>query len=397
MSRYQIYDSIDAVDPADWSRVCGGRDGLFFEPDFIRTVETTMADVCRLWHVVFFDRGEAVAVASLCTFRVDLDVLGGAGAKRLAGAVRRLSSRWIKPTVLLCGLPVSLGQSSLLLAADADPASVVPALDRVMREVARRERASFLVFKELTAGECAPLGALDGLGYRRAPSLPMLHFRRRFADFDDYCSHLKSHYRQDIRRSRRKLERCGVRTVRLRSADAIRDFYTADTHRLYDAVFAGADNRFEHLPIDFFHDLAGRYDGRISLTALVHGDRTVAFNWALTAGSVYYFLFCGIDYQLNREADLYFNVMYADLDHGLREDVASIQLGQTSEQFKARLGGEPEPLYLYVRGRGRLTSALVRLLSGWIFPERDPVPSFDIYRQHDGAGPGDPSAQPAPV
>ena len=43
-------------------------------------------------------------------------------------------------------------------------------------------------------------------------------------------------------------------------------------------------------------------------------DRIAAFNWNFFHGEVYYFLFAGLDYELNPSLDLYFNLMYAEMD-----------------------------------------------------------------------------------
>ena len=65
----------------------------------------------------------------------------------------------------------------------------------------------------------------------------------------------------------------------------------------------------------------------------------------------------------NHERDLYFNLMYAELDHGLRSGVRVLHVGQASDTFKARLGCRLRPLHLFPL----------------LFPPLPPVPQPGIF------------------
>ena len=152
-------------------------------------------------------------------------------------------------------------------------------------------------------------------------------------------------------------------------------------HRLYEAVVARATVKLETLPVEFFRELTRRLPGLVSLTAIYDGERIVAFNWGMMDGRVHHFLFCGMDYSAARDADLYFNLMYHQLDDALRRGPARIEVGQTADMFKARLGCRAAPRYFYVKG-GR-PAARTALARGFrlVFPDRPPVPSYAVFRR----------------
>jgi hypothetical protein len=87
-----------------------------------------------------------------------------------------------------------------------------------------------------------------------------------------------------------------------------------------------------------------------------------------------------MDYQSISEGDVYFNLMYQDLDQGLREGVDVIRLGQASERFKARVGCRTVPLYFFVKGR-HLWGPLLRQLSGVLFPVRPPPVEYNVFKE----------------
>ena len=81
--------------------------------------------------------------------------------------------------------------------------------------LARREHASYIVFKEFPAGDCPKMDFLQELGYRRFSYPPMNPFDRRFADFDAYVDALRSRYRRCVRKSLDKSRAADLRYERL--------------------------------------------------------------------------------------------------------------------------------------------------------------------------------------
>jgi predicted N-acyltransferase len=277
-------------------------------------------------------------------------------------------------------LPVSLGQSHLAIAPDAEPAAVVAALDETLAAIAARERVWLVVWKEFDPAGAARLAPLLERGYRRAESPAMHELDRRFKDFADYCAALTSHYRYDVRRSERKFRASGFRVAQRHDADEIRRVYTAEVHRLYEAVVAKSSVKLEVLPIEFFHELVRQLPGLVTLTTIAAGDRIVAFNWGLMDGRVHHYLFCGLDYAVAHDADLYFNLMYHQLDDALRRNPERIEVGQTADTFKARLGCRPTPRYFFVKPRGLVAGTALRHGFELLFPARPATQVHSVFR-----------------
>jgi predicted N-acyltransferase len=214
-------------------------------------------------------------------------------------------------------------------------------------------------------------------------------FERKFSDFEQYLAALKAHYRQDIRRSKKKLEKTGpgFTLARITGGPELEQMYSEEVHKLYLAVVERAESKLEILPREFFLAMVREFRESISFTYIRSGEGIVGFNWALRSGQTYRFMFCGIDYKLNEDAELYFNLMYAELDNGLKADVAAIEVGQTADLFKARLGCFQIPLAFYVKAT--IFQGLLRRSARFLFPARPPAPAYDIYKaaQSGSTGP----------
>ena len=350
------------------------------DPRFLATVERAFTGQGRFVHALVVDQHEQpMAWASLCTFAVDILTLAGPGAQSIAGGARAVSPGLGLLRVLFVGLPVSLGQSHLAMSPGAEPAAVLAALDEAADEIAERERAWLIVWKEFDPAGAAALGPLLARGYRRAESLPMYELDVRFKDFAEVARHSsRTTGTTSSARSANSASQAWV--AQLHDAAEIRHVYTAEVHRLYEAVVARSPVKLEVLPIEFFHELTRQLPGQVSLTKVTNGQRVVAFNWGMMDGPVHHYLFCGMDYAVGRDADLYFNLMYHQLDDALRRGPERVVVGQTADMFKARLGCRATRRYFFVKPRGLMAGAALRHGFRLLFPDRPPAPLHSVFR-----------------
>jgi predicted N-acyltransferase len=268
-------------------------------------------------------------------------------------------------------LPVSAGQSHLRFAPGADTAAILRTLNEWLGKTARQVKAKCIVFKEFDTPEGVPLELLAELGYQRADSLPMNHAEPNFESFEDFLAHLKSSKRYTIRRSQKKFAKSGFRVVQMTGRNGVDQIYTDDVHKLYEAVLEKATVKFEKLPPAFFRELARQLPDESAYTFIYDGDRIVAFACSLFTTGVYHQMFVGVNYELNPQWDLYFNVFYNAVDYAYRQHVSDIYVGQSADTFKQRkLGCHPVPLFFYIKGVDWLTALIMRKAFHLLFPSR---------------------------
>jgi hypothetical protein len=102
-------------------------------------------------------------------------------------------------------------------------------------------------------------------------------------------------------------------------------------------------------------------------------DRIVGFGCSLHAGPTFQMLFVGLDYEVNRQSDLYFNLCYQELDFAMRHGAQTIVMGQTADTFKSRLRCGQRPLWFFVKLRGRC-GFILRWFAHFLFPPAKPAP-----------------------
>jgi hypothetical protein len=380
----KVFNSFDDL-PPEWRDLCAHAD-LGMDPVVLSISQRTLADQCRCWGVIVYHRGEAIGCAALSLFPTELVDSSHPLFMRVRDRIRRVWPSFMRLNVLFCGLPTPSGSSHLRVRAPPDAeagdlARVVAEVDRVMRRMAREVSAPLLVFKEWeeTSGPLA-----DGLrqaGYLPGGIPPMHILTRPFKSFANYRAALKSRYRAQIQRSQKKLEAAGFEALNGRGAEFFDAHWNEDAHKLYVAVQQRAELKLELMPSAFFHELARALGDEVSLSLIHRDGRLSAFTFAITRAGTHYNLYSGLDYALNGEGDLYFNLFYLDLDQAFRSGATCVHMGQTSDGFKSRLGTSAQPLYFFVRARALWLNAALRLLAPIAFPAVAPVRSQDVFAQ----------------
>jgi len=383
---HSVYQSIREVNWDEWNSVRDETRDVFMDPRFIAAVEKSLTD-CRYRHVVVRDgSGRPVATACLSSFVLDGASLAQGALRKLLELVSRVVPWLVRSKLILCGLPVSAGQSHIRFAPDAHRESVLRIVDSVARRFAAAEWARLIIFKEIDADGCRELAPLVTLGYRRADSFPMNLANSGYRDFDDYVAHLISDKRRKIRRSQKIFLKSGLRVVQLYGRDGAAEIYTDDVHRLYEAVVEGSEVQFEHLPADLLRELARRLPDNTVFKFVYSGDQVVGFAFCLISDRTFHGMYVGMNYDVNSKYEVYFNLTYQSMDFGLKHRAQKICIGQSADELKHRkFGCYQVPMSIFVKGGRWSARLLLKLVFSWIFPARPitfPRETADLDSNH---------------
>lgn len=364
-----LYDTIADVDRDAWRPLCPADSDIFMKPELLQATENSMTDA-KCWYVLVRNaERKPAAAAVISSYALDAAVMAvGFGAK-VAKAVGKIVPPLTRLKLLYLGTPFCSGQSHVRIAPDADRESVVRQLDEVMTRKARETKAEIIVAKEFQDEELPWTSLLERFGYRRADSMPMNYVPVDCSSFEEYLRTRKSKKRADLRRTRKRMTQGRLERVVCRGEDAARR-YDARAQQLYENVLFKSQTRSEYLPAEFFREIARQLPDNAEFVYYYAGDRLLAFACCLFAEGTYIPLYAGIDYECNREYDLYLNILYECVDRGLQFAPRHIWLGANADDIKhAKLNTFQEPRHLYVKGAWWLTRFALRLSFGLFFPE----------------------------
>ena len=378
---YKLYHSIQEINLHDWQQIVDqNKSKLFMDIHFLLTMEKSMNKFTKFWYLIFYDHNQVPhGCVALSTFKTDLTIFINNNIKVYLYLLRKRFPYFLYTNILFCGLPISLGQNHLIFVSEANQREIIELLNTFMEKLAIDEKASLIVYKEFDSSECKQLDILLNFGFSRADSLPMNHFAPTFVSFDDYYNSLRANYRKEVRKSRNKFKKAGLNLINIQDSEKILDIYTSEIHQFYEAIVNKSKTKLEILPITFFQELVINFPEQVCLTLAYDQNKIIGFMFSLYNESIFYCLFCGLDFQFNGESDLYFNLAYGTLEKALTFDLLDIEVGQTADVFKARLGCYQKPLYIYVKGVGFIFNWLVKRLFKFLFPKPLPVPLYKVF------------------
>jgi len=177
--------------------------------------------------------------------------------------------------------------------------------------------------------------ATDLDGFICGKTLPTVVLEKSFESWDDYLNTLRADYRRRIKRLARPFTRVNMKHGGCSGFDKL-------MYDQYLAVLKRSKGKLETLSLDFFQNLPSSF----YLTTLFDQEKVIGWFISTVFREKHYFFMGGIDYSLNRQCNTYFNVLIEVLREGFKRRASRIDLGQTAEVPKIRMGGQIVEKYM---------------------------------------------------
>ncbi len=183
-------------------------------------------------------------------------------------------------------------------------------------------------------------------------TLPAIIIENNFTNWDHYIQSLRAPYRRRILQNRQNEKELEIKKLHC-------DAFTLEMYQLYLGVFNRSKDKLEKLSLDFFKNLPASY----SLTACYFQEKLLGWNISLLSGNTFYFFMGGVDYEMNKTYNTYFLLLTELVKNGIEKNANFIDLGQTAEIPKMRLGGQVSERYMEARHSNRVFNGLLKIFS----------------------------------
>ena len=374
-----VWNSVSEVDSNAWNEIRCTED-LFTDLKFLQVLESTLAEVSKPGYLLVRNENQHPVALATCSVQVvDGCVLAINKLYRLfMRGLNRVAPFITRQKTLVCGLPISCAQSSVRVISKADGIEieipdVLRVMDNTLNTIAKKEKATCIVWKEFNQKQTEKFRSLQQLGYDRFDSLPMNLLEFQSPSYEEHLKTLSSKKRAEIRRCARKMQKNDIHILTTSDADTISSLLTEEIYSLYLSVVKQSETVFETLPRDFFLALTENLAENCEFTFLLDSTDSVrAFGCNLFAGDCYQALVCGIDYDLDRESELYFNILFRLVEDAFKQQKRTLLVGQNADVCKHwKLGTHQIPLSGYIKGTNWLMRKELGLFRSLLFPRRN--------------------------
>jgi hypothetical protein len=251
----------------------------------------------------------------------------------------------------IIGIPASVFSSGLV----GDPALYGALLDGILRE----ETGLFACLNL----DGIPAGSPMFVG-RTWPDIVLTN---RFGSWDRYVAALRSEYRRRLRRVMN--DASGYQVQRMPCSR-----FTNEMHALYLEVYRRSKGKLERLSAAFFRNLPASF----GLTTFTAGGTLRGWTITLRHGDRFSFFLGGQDYR-DEPRELYLVKLLDVVRSGVESGASTIDLGQSAEVPKTRLGGRPQEKVMLAYHSRVIPRAMLRAGMG-ILSYRVHVPETNVFK-----------------
>ena len=326
---YKSFLSIEQL-PDYWDDIAG--DNIFLQKKYLGVLEKT--NPCGQTYTIFYcPEPDSILV----TYKLKLDIF-------------TYSLIHLKLPVVIAGIPCSVSRNGYV--------------------AGKKTEAQLFEYLRHIKGAKLVLNSEDDFkvdSFAKGLTLPSCRMEIRWSSFEDYLSEMRSHYRYRINKAIHKFSE--IKQVKL-SDNSLFDNQLYD---LYTAVYNKSEYKLEKLPIDFFREFPS------TIFAFYLGIKPVAFVQLVENSQELMFLFGGIDYSLNLKHDIYNNMLLAIIKHGIEGGFSTIEMGQTAEDTKMKLGCRAYRKHMYVNHSNGLINTVANKAIGLLSYSQEDL-FFNVFK-----------------
>jgi hypothetical protein len=374
-----LFDSIHFVPKDHWSHVADDR--LFMQLPYLQVMEVTAPPNMHMRYALVYDGKDPIAACYFQVIELTGESLGtmvhpeekDKCAKAFSDSIKKLLKKHsgkVSVRLLICGNAFASGVHGFAYVPGADLAKAYHGLADAIYRVRRGDKlhgqvAAVLVkdFYNEDTKHSKELEKFDYSSFLVEPNM-IIELDKKWKCFDDYLAAMTSKYRK---RAKAIIKKSQTVVRKELSYEEILE-NRKRIMELYDAVHLKAKFRLASLTIDYFADMKRMLPDNFTLTAYYVDGKMAAFRTTFIDGHSTEAHFVGLDYKINPQHDIYFNMLYDYAKEGIERGVSKVYLGRTASEIKSTLGAKAYDLTCYVRHRNPLSNRIIRPFIDYLKP-----------------------------
>jgi hypothetical protein len=368
---FTLFESASRLETADWNAV-RPEGQVFFDPLYLGILEEAEHSRVECRYAIVYRRAKPCGIVY---FQI-VDFHAGIFGDLISGQVDTLRSKRMglfekyvdrnRGEVLMrlftCGNNLVSGpygfMHNALVSETKFNELLLAIIDVVAKEEKLRGTISAVLLKDFEK-PLKPATLFDDESYTRFAVDPdlVVEIPSGVKTLADYTGLFSKKYRNRAKAIFRRLD--GVSTKYLTAADMVRE--GKQVQMLYGNVFERARFRLIKLPAEYFSNVKRAYPKQFIVKGFFRDGKMIAFLSALVMpGDLLEAHYIGIDYEYNKEHDLYQNILYTLIEEAILHKRRRVNLGRTAAEIKTTVGAQPVDLICYIKPQNAISRMLQR-------------------------------------
>jgi hypothetical protein len=379
-----LYHTVDEISKANWAKATSP-DNLFLQLDYLSVVEKHPPKGMKFCYLLFYKENVPVGVSlfQLQYFKADQNINNKDNEKRpcfftvLTRFIKGVVANKAEFNVLINGNLLLTGEHGNYfnkeLVSNKDFQQILDeALDYTHAELDKNgNKLSGTLLKEYY--ECNKEFSTQFaenhsfFEFTVQPNMVM-KLREEWCTFDDYMEAMLSKYRVRTKRALKK-------GSDFEKVDFDAEMIESNLDRLYELYEGIAENsgfNMVNLNKNYLLALKKQFPDRFKLTGYYLEGKLVGYYTTILNDVELEAHFLGFEQSLNRDHQIYLNILYDIVNEGILRRAKKIIFARTAMEIKSSVGAVAEEMFCYLRARSSLTNKLfLKPVLEYLRPDHD--------------------------
>ena len=392
---FAVYDSVEMINKEHWNSVVN-YGSEFLNLPFLTVLENQHPGNMHFHYAIIYDEKKPVAIAyfQVVDFSSESfgDFLGGDKSdysciitdyikKHITSHIIKTADR-INLRLLICGNACISGEHGFTCIPETNKTEAIDALADVIYRISRAEKlrgkiAAVLV-KDFYSSSIEHTKEFEEYKYHDFLVEPNMMIDIQWKTFDDYLNAMSKKYRNRAKNVVKK----GIEIERkiFNSEDIIAN--SEQIQKLYNNVHLKAKFRMASLTSSYFAEMKKVLGDKFNFVAYYFNQELIGFRTTFILEHEIEAHFIGLDYSINKELDLYQNILYDYVKEAILNSSKKLLLGRTASEIKSTVGAEALELTCYIRHRNPLSNRIIKPFVDYLKPSewipRNPFKEISI-------------------
>ncbi len=392
---FAVYDSVSMLNAEHWNKiVIHGSE--FLQIPFLTVLENERPDNMHFHYAIIYESKKPVAIAYFQVIDFSSDSFGSnveAEEKEFSCVItnylkKYLTNHLIKSAdkinmrLLICGNAFVSGEHGFTCIPEVDKTEAIEALADVIYRIGDAEKLkgkiAMVLVKDFYSSSVQHTKEFGEYKYHDFLVEPNMVLDIHWDTFDDYLNAMSKKYRnraKNIVKKGAQIERkdFSVDDIKANSKQIL---------QLYNNVHLKAKFRMASLTPSYFAEMKKVLGEKFNFVGYYHEQKLIGFRSTFILENEIEAHFVGLNYSINKELELYQNILYDYVKDSLDKKAKHLFLGRTAAEIKSTLGAEAIELTCYIRHRNPLSNRIIKPFVDFLKPSewipRNPFKEISI-------------------
>ncbi len=377
---FTFYESMMEVDKSAWNEVILSSN-FFLSPDYLQLVENLHKPQIAHRYAIVFQNKLPVFVCCFQVIDFTADVFGGLVESQITDLTSKrlkLFDKYIdkyKDHVIMrlvtCGNNFVSGEHCFAYSSKIKREEAFFILDKISNTVSKEEKLrgtiSATLIKDFYINQLPKEKILEEnkfIEFTVEPNM-IIEIPENLGGLDDYIALYSKKYRNRAK----SIFKVGTQITKQNlSVEEIKKL-EPEIYKLYENVFSNAKFKLVKLASNYFYEMKKTFADTFFVTGYFLENKLVAFDSG-------YFLpddtleahYIGVNYEINKEHELYQNILYHFIELAITHKKKRLNLGRTASEIKSTVGAKAHELVCYIKPQNRVSKVVLNPFISFLQP-----------------------------